>query len=131
MAVQFDSIKVGTEWDRNQLARLWGYQSFHAIARGVVTPAQDNKIILFVTEEKQESLTQYADGLRDGTLKWEGEDGYANDSRIVDSEKSGDEIHIFYRERHHAPFTYLGMGTVRSHKLLSNEPSKFVLKVDH
>ena len=31
---------------------MWGYASFHAIARGVVTPKDDNKIVLFVTEEK-------------------------------------------------------------------------------
>lgn len=129
MAVHFDCIKVGTEWDRNQLALLWGYQSFHAIARGVVTPAHDNKIILFVTEEKQEGLTQYADRLRGGILEWEGEDGHASDRRIADSAIAGDEIHIFYRERHHAPFTYLGIGTVVSHRLLSDAPSKFVFEV--
>ncbi len=129
MAVRFDSIKVGTEWDRNQLARLWGYQSFHAIARGVVTPAHDNKIILFVTEEKQEGLTQYADRLCGGTLEWEGEDGHASDRRIAEAAIAGDEIHIFYRERHHAPFRYLGIGTVMSHSLLSNAPSKFVFRV--
>lgn len=131
MPVQFESIKVGTEWNRNQLARLWGFKSFHAIARGVFTPADDDKIILFVTEEKQEGLTQYTDRLHDGMLEWEGEDGHANDARIVNSAETGDAIYIFYRERHHAPFTYLGIGTVRSHKLLTGEPSKFVFQLEH
>jgi hypothetical protein len=129
MAVHFDSIKIGTKWDRNQLARLWGYKSFHAIARGVVTPAHDKKIILFVTEEKQEGLTQYADRLCGRTLEWEGEEGHASDRRIADSAIAGDEIHIFYRKRHHAPFTYLGIGTLVSYSLIPNAPSKFVFKL--
>lgn len=131
MPVKFEAIKVGTKWDRKKLASLWGYKTFHALARGVVTPSQDNKIILFVTEEKQEGLTQYADRLLDRTLEWEGEDGHANDRRIVESEIKGDEIHIFYRERHHADFTYLGKGMLKSHTLLTERPSKFVFLLGH
>jgi putative restriction endonuclease len=40
---------------------LWGYQSFHAISKGVVTPSNTNSIIFFVTKDKQEALTQYND----------------------------------------------------------------------
>jgi hypothetical protein len=129
MAVEFESIQVGTEWERKELARLWGYSSFHAIARGVVTPVGVNKIILFVTEQKQESLTQYNDQLADGILHWEGEDGHGNDQRIAASSKNADEIHVFYRERHHQPFTYLGIAVLKSNQLLSDEPSKFVFAV--
>lgn len=129
MPIQFDNFKPGTQWDRKQLAERWGYKSFHAIARGVVTPAGDNKIILFVTEEKQEGFTPYADRLLDGVLEWEGEDRHASDRRIANAKSSGDEIHIFYRSRHHALFTYLGTGTVKSSKLLTNRPSEFKFQV--
>ena len=72
MAVSFARITRGAEYSRNTLADIWGYSSYHAIARGVVTPQGDNKIILFVTEEKQDSLEQYADRLDGNLLYWEG-----------------------------------------------------------
>ena len=129
MPVQFDSIKKGTEWDRNELAELWGYQSFHAISRGVFTPAGQNIVVLFVTEDKQESLTQYDDRLVGKTLHWEGEDGHRNDSRIAGAAKRDDEVHVFHRQRHHTPFTYLGKVRVRSFKLLSDKPSVFTFEL--
>ena len=125
MPVHFGSIKKGTEWERNDLAKLWGYRSFHAIARGVFTPARQKIIVLFVTEDKQESATQYKDRLDGQTLYWEGEDGHRNDARIDSAEENSDTIHIFYRERHHSPFKYLGQGHVKSSKILSHQPSKF------
>jgi len=51
----FDSLKIGQEYDRPYLAELWGYKGFQAISKGVVTPANTNTIILFVTKEKQEA----------------------------------------------------------------------------
>lgn len=126
--VQFESIKKGTEWERNELAELWGYRSFHAIARGVFTPANQNLIVLFVTEDKQESLTQYEDRLSGKRLHWEGEDKHQNDSRIADASKVGNEIHVFHRKRHHTPFTYLGEVRLISSKLLTDKPSEFVFE---
>ena len=63
MSVSFSEVTVGGPYSRNNLADLWGYASYHAIARGVVTPRDDNKIVLFVTEQKQKSGTPYADRL--------------------------------------------------------------------
>jgi hypothetical protein len=53
MPISFAKITKGATYSRQVLAELWGYSNFHAIARGVVTPRDDNKIVLFVTEEKQ------------------------------------------------------------------------------
>ena len=61
MAIDFRSIKFGQSYERPFLAKLWGYQSFHALSKGVVTPTDTNYIIFFVTKEKQETLTQYND----------------------------------------------------------------------
>lgn len=129
MPVQFDSISKGSEWDRNELANLWGYQSFHALARGVFTPAGQRFIVLFVTEQKQESLTQYDDRLVGKVLHWEGEDGHQNDLRIAHAGENGDEIHVLYRERHHEPFRYLGEVRVKKATLLTKQPSQFELEV--
>jgi putative restriction endonuclease len=57
MPVNFNSTKFGEIYERPFLAKLWGYQSFHAISKGVVTPTGTNYIIFFVTKDKQQALT--------------------------------------------------------------------------
>lgn len=39
MPVSFDEINIGEDFDRPNLAELWGYESWQAIGRGIVTPA--------------------------------------------------------------------------------------------
>ncbi len=124
--VTFDGIAVGTDWEREQLAQRWGYRTFHALARGVFTPAADNKIILFVTETKQEHLRQHADKLHQQTLTWEGEASHTNDQRIASAEQTGEEIHVFYRALHHTPFRYLGRVRINEARLHSDRSSEFV-----
>jgi hypothetical protein len=126
MPVSFKSIKVGSQWDRPALAKLWGYESFHAIAKGAVTPRNDNKVILFITEEKQTSATQYEDSLTGNVLRIEGENDHRSDRRMIEAEENGDEIHLFHRQRHHTPFTYLGRLRLKSYKQFSPKPSQFV-----
>lgn len=107
MAVSFSAIKVGAEYSRQQLARIWGYRNYYAIARGVVTPKNDNKIVLFVTQVKQKSSAQYNDKLVGSDLWWEAPRDAFGVERIT-RPSSRDEIHVFYRERHHSNFRYLG-----------------------
>jgi putative restriction endonuclease len=84
----------------------------------VVTPRADNKIILFVTEEKQASLEQYSDRLVAPILHWEGPNDHFAEQRMVNAADSGDEIHLFYRRRHHSEFTYFGRISVGNYKLV-------------
>lgn len=72
MPVSLEKLKIGKEYDRSYLANIKGYKGFQAIYRGVVTPSGSNCIILFVTKEKQEALTQYNDYLDGGLMHWEG-----------------------------------------------------------
>lgn len=58
MPVSFKALQTGQSYDRPKLARMWGYRSFNAISRGVVTPAQTKYIVLFATKEKQEAPIQ-------------------------------------------------------------------------
>jgi hypothetical protein len=129
MPISFDSISPGSKWTRNALAELWSYKSFHAIARGVVTPKGRNVIVLFVTEDKQEGLTQYVDHLEGNTLHWEGEENHQNDGRIANSPQTRDEIHVFHRPRHHESFTYLGRVIVKEVRMRSDKPSEFVFQL--
>jgi hypothetical protein len=129
MPVIFDQIAVGSSYSRNTLAHLWGYADFHALARGVVTPRNDNKIILFVTHEKQSGHEQYDDELSDKTLHWEGPTDHFAEQRMLDAVDSGDEIHLFYRIRHHEDFEYFGLLEVATCEKHTDRPSKFVFRL--
>lgn len=125
----FEELQIGQEYTRPQLARLWGMAGFQAISRGVFTPRGGNAIVLFVTHEKQQCLTQYDDFIADDILCWEGEQGHRTDSRIVAASENGDEIHLFYRDRHHSPFTYHGRVILLHHERRADRPSKFSFEI--
>lgn len=129
MPVSFEKITVGSTYSRRELAEIWGYESLHAIARGVVTPRDDNKIILFVTEIKKVDRTPYRDRLVGGTLEWEGPTDHFGERRMIGAEKSGEQIHLFYRKVFDQDFTYKGLVRVVGYIGKSDGPSSFVFKV--
>jgi hypothetical protein len=122
MSVNFSELQTGKSYSRPTLAALWSYSSFQALSRGVVTPKGDNKIILFVTEEKQQSAEQYTDRLNGHLLQWEGRSDHFAEDRM-------EEIHVFYRARHHLDFIYLGQVEVLKHVPRNGKPSEFELRV--
>lgn len=71
--VEFDNLVIHQVYERPFLAKLWGYKSWHAIGRGVVTPRGQSRIVLFVTRIKQKSLVQYSDYLDKNRLYMDGE----------------------------------------------------------
>jgi hypothetical protein len=129
MPVSFEGIEVGETYSRNKLAELWGYSGFQALARGVVTPRNDNKIVLFVTHEKQSAAEQYEDELAGGLLHWEGPTDHFAEGRMLSVTRSVEEIHLFYRERHHSDFVYEGQLQVVSCAPRVDGPSRFVFKL--
>jgi hypothetical protein len=129
MRISFANLTIGQAYDRPALSKLWDLGGIQALARGVVTPKGSNLIILFVTQEKQQCLTQYKDFLSDDLLYWEGEDRHGNDERIAHASENGDEIHLFYRERHHSSFTYHGRVILTHYVPCTDKPSEFVFKV--
>lgn len=129
MSISFTLIPVGSLWSRPRLAELWDYKAYQALARGVVTPAGDNKIILFVTEEKQASATGYRDILREDVLEWEGPNDHFGEERMLTAKSRGQEIHLFHRQRHHMDFEYRGELGVLSATRLTEKPSKFVFEI--
>lgn len=130
MPINFTPLEFGQTYERPFLAKLWGYQSFHALSKGVVTPAGTKYIIFFVTKEKQEALTQYNDYIDGNMLFWEGEQKHSSDKRVVEAAKMGDEIHLFYREVHHTPFIYFGKVSLTDYQFRENAPSEFVFRIE-
>jgi putative restriction endonuclease len=127
--VSFEKLNIGQEYERPYLADIWGYKGFQAISRGVVTPSGTKFIILFVTKQKQEALTQYNDYLDGDLLHWEGEEKHSSDTRVLNARSANDEIHLFYRDIHHTPFVYYGQIHLKEHRLLSSSPSQFVFSI--
>jgi hypothetical protein len=130
MPVSFRELEFGQSYERPFLAKLWGYQSFHALSKGVVTPAGTKHIIFFVTKDKQQALTQYNDYIDGNMLFWEGEEKHSSDKRVIEAEKNGDEIHLFYREVHHTPFVYFGKVSLTDYQLREGLPSEFVFRIN-
>jgi len=113
------------------LARLWGYKSYEAISRGVVTQKGIPDIVLFVTRIKQRSSTPYSDYLSGDQLFWEGEEQHQSDSRIVSASQDGKAVHLFYREIHHTPFEYKGQVELTELHPETERPSRFVFRLLH
>lgn len=124
--INFEALIIGNKYNRPTLARLWGYKSFNAISRGVFSPQGMDILIFFITKKKQETLTQYEDHISSDVLFWEGEKGHGSDKRIIERK---DQIHVFYRERHHSDFLYEGRAVLRSYNLFSDRPSKFTFNL--
>jgi putative restriction endonuclease len=127
--VSFNALKIGKSYDRNVLTELWGYKGRQAISRGVITPANSNIIVLFVTKEKQRSSTQYVDYISDGFLYWEGEEKGKNNNRIIEANQNNHPIHLLYRYRHHTDFIYMGLVKLVSYIEHTDSPFKFIFQL--
>ena len=123
-------VELFHEYSQIELAEKWGYKSYDAIRRGIVTPSGTNIIILFVTKTKVSYATQYEDVLDNDILHMSGENGHGNDKRLTrNKDTSVDRIFLFYREIHHSGFIYYGQVFLTDYDLYVSEPSKFTFKV--
>lgn len=127
--VSFDKLVIGQSYERTFLAELWGYKSHEAISRGSVTPAGTNFIILFITKQKQGWETQYQNYIESNKLFIDGQEKHGSDQRLVDATKSGDEIHLFYRDMHRDPFEYYGKIELFAYTLHTDKPSEFIFSL--
>lgn len=127
--VSFEHLRPNLSYSRQQLAEMWGYKGYEAIARGVVTPKNHPHIILFVTHEKQTSAPQYRDRLEGERLHWEGPADHFAEDRILAATSSSDEIHLFYRDRHHSDFIYKGQIVLEEAAVAIDSPSHFVFRL--
>ncbi len=125
-----EPLEIGKGYDRKVLAELWGLAGFQAISRGVFTPKGAGQIFLFVTRERLGWMTPYKNFLDGDLLFWDGEKGHGSDDRIANASRSGEEIHLFYRDNRLIPFTYHGkVIMIRCARFSDDRPSEFVFNV--
>jgi len=129
--INFNKLKIGETYSRNFLTEYWGYQGRQAISRGVVTPANSNDIIFFVTKDKQRTSTQYDDYISDNFLYWEGEKEGGSNNRIISASENADPIHLFYRYIHRSDFEYMGTIQLVSFLEMKDAPFKFIFKISN
>ena len=126
MNIDFQTLVVGQSYSRPTLAKLWGYQDWHAIGKGIVKPTGVDKIILFITAEKQETLEQYKDDFDGKVLIIDGQAAHGTDHHLVDP---SNETHLFYRKSHHTDFVYYGVVKLTNFELKNGtSPSRFEYK---
>lgn len=127
MVFDMNKLIIGNIYTRDTLAEKWGYKSRQAISRGIVTPANEDKIMLFVTKIKQKSDTQYNDYfIEKDLLHMEGETSHFNDNRLINAEANSVSIYLFYRNIHHTPFVYYGEVYLSDWKIFKEKPSIFL-----
>ncbi len=127
MAFSMEGIVLGQQYTAKDLAALWGYQSHHALIKGILTPANEKTLVLFVTREKSSDATQYNDEINGNLLYMMGQIKHKTDKRLLQNLNNDiDDIFLFYREKHHTPFTFLGPCTLIDAKIKKDSPSEFV-----
>lgn len=129
MSVIFQNIKIGQVYSRRQLTELWNYAGVQALQRGVVTPRDDKKIILFVTQDKPRSATPYHDHLSGNLLEWDGPNDHFAEQRMLDTDQTGDEIHLFYRQTSRESFTYYGKIQLLEIQRYTDQPSRSLFRL--
>lgn len=100
------------------------------INTGIFQPAGYDSIWLFVTERKASDMTDYQDLLDGDILYWDGQTSGRKDALIVEHERRGLELLVFYRlskqQYPGAGFMYEGRFRYVSHS--GAEPTHFVLR---
>ena len=127
LAMNFD---LWENYTRKHIAKHLGFEAQQAIWRGVVTPKNTKQILLFVTREKQKSLPQYNDSIYGNVLFWEGEKRHRNDQRIVNAQKTDEEIYLFFRTKHRQKFIYFGRIYLLNYVLKTETPSQFSFEIE-
>lgn len=127
-----ESLELMKVYSREELKK-----QFHitdaTIQNGIFKPKDVSSIWLFITEEKTPDRTQYHDFFDGQTLQFEGQTKGRTDGLIINHERDGNEIIVFYRKKKREfpnyGFKYLGRFYYHSHtpRKLIDEPTRFIL----
>jgi hypothetical protein len=97
---------------------------------GMFRPKEHTSIWIFATERKSGGMTEYTDVLDGDTLYWDGQTSGRKDQLIIEHERNGLELLVFYRAKKNefpgAGFRYEGRFCYSSHT--GANPTHFVLQ---
>jgi hypothetical protein len=124
-----ERLDEGCVYTRNDLRQKFAITDA-TLNTGIFQPAGSMSIWLFVTEKKATGQTQYHDLLDGDTLYWEGQTEGRKDTLIIEHERKGLEVLVFYRIKKGqfagAGFRYEGRFRYVSHT--GSHPTRFVLQ---
>lgn len=67
-----DTLQLGREYSRREIAEMLGYRGFEALTSGVICPLNSREIILFVNRESRPDLPQYSNHFDGEVLEADG-----------------------------------------------------------
>ena len=116
-------------YTRNDLRELFEIRDA-TLNNGVFYFRERREVWLFITENKPADREQYVDKLVGDRLYWQGQRMGRTDALIIDHNRAGDSLHIFYRRAKYefegAGFRYEGIFEYVSHS--GSRPTNFVLR---
>lgn len=126
MPISFSSVRVGTFWSKKTLPKKRGFKGYEALARGVLTAAGENNVVLFV---KQPTTRSYGDQLVGRKLFWESPTDHLAEHRLVASRRTNEQMPLVCRSRHRMDFEYCGRIALPSHELSAMRSSRLVFEL--
>lgn len=122
-------LSLGDIYTRRQLAEMFNITDA-TIRNGIFKPKGHDSIWLFVTRDKPAYMAPYRDDLQGDTLYMAGQTAGLTDRKLIDHERDGREVILFYRE---APdsyppkgFRYEGQFVYMKHE--GAKPAQFVFR---
>ena len=125
------ALQVGHIYTRAELKEQFGIQDA-TLNNGIFKPKAHHSVWLFVTKDKTSDRTQYQDSLDGDVLTMEGQTAGRTDHLIIEHEKRGNELLLFYRDSKlqypGAGFRYEGQFRYDTHS--GSGPATFTLRRD-
>jgi putative restriction endonuclease len=92
-----ERLKLNEVYTRSELKEKFRIKDA-TINNGIFRPGGHNSIWLFVTKEKTNDRTQYLNELKTNDLFMDGQTAGRSDKSLIEHDRSGLEIILFYRE---------------------------------
>ena len=129
--VPSEKLTIGEVYSRKSLAAIFRFTDATPLKTGVFKSKRFSSVWLFVTKRKAANQTKYVDLLSGDTLHWQGQASGKSDLLIIEHQKRGLELLLFYRDepKQYADsgFRYLGPVEHVDHK--AGRPTSFTLRL--
>ncbi len=111
--VRFDTMIVGSEWRRSQLAELWGYGSVQALRTQLIAPRGHDLLVLFITDTA-EPTGEPAGSPPADSVHWKAPIPRPTVHRLTRAQQAETPVHLFRRPQASTAFVYLGKSHVHA-----------------